>query len=370
MIWLPAIIVLPYFFLLLLIFINLLKARQFKSAGPSKATFVSIIIACRNEEQNISVIISDIACQDYPSELFELIVVDDNSDDLTSQIAAKESSGINLKLLRNTGVGKKEAIRTGVINSSADFIITTDADCRLGKNWLRTIVSYYETLKPDLIICPVVTDGGKGFTGKFQELEFLGLQAITTGTALAGKATMCNGANLAFSKATYLNNSGNLHFEIKSGDDIFLLHSIKKQRDSKIMWLESNDAIVRTDNKKRISSFLSQRKRWISKSPYYNDRFTVILAIVTFVTILAQGILMIASVINQSFIIPFLIFLILKSIPDWLLIQSAAARYKRKANLAWFITAQIVYPIYLLVLLIWPDRAGDIKTSSPSQKGI
>jgi biofilm PGA synthesis N-glycosyltransferase PgaC len=369
MIWFPAIIVLPYFFLLLRIFRNLQKARPFK-VQPSNATSVSLIIACRNEEQNISVIISDIASQDYPSELFELIVVDDNSEDLTSQLVEQMGSRLDLKLLRNNGVGKKEAIRTGVINSSSDFIVTTDADCRLGKNWLRTIVSYNETVKPDMIICPVITEGGTGFTGRFQELEFLGLQAITAGTALAGNATMCNGANLAFSKTAYLNNDSNLLFEINSGDDIFLLHSIKKQRGSKIAWLESDDAIVRTDAKKRISSFLSQRKRWISKSTYYNDNFTVLLAIVTFVTIAAQGILMFASIINPLFIIPFLLVLILKSIPDWLLIQSAAVRYKRKATLAWFIPAQLVYPIYLLVLLIWPGPAPDKETSSPSQKGI
>ena len=358
MTWLPAVIVLPYLILLLWIWFKLRKAQPFE-LQPSRETSVSVIIACRNEENNISALLRDIAAQDYPSHLFEVIVVDDNSDDLSFAVVARESFGLDLKLFRNNGSGKKEAIRTGVLNSSADFIITTDADCRVGKNWLRSIISYNETVKADIIICPVVTNAGKGFTGRFQELEFLGLQAITAGTALAGNATMCNGANLAFSKAAYLYNSANLHFEINSGDDVFLLHSIKKQRDSRITWLESKDAIVRTDSEKRISSFLNQRKRWISKSTYYKDNFTVLLGIVTFVTIAAQGVLMFASIFNHSFIIPFLLVLILKSIPDWLLIKSAAVRYNIKTSMAWFLPAQLVYPIYLFILLIWPGQAAD-----------
>jgi len=357
MIWLPVLLALPYFFLLSWICLKLRKVRPF-TGQPSGTRSVSLVIACRNEEQNISSILSDIAGQDYPSGLMEVIVVDDNSDDRTMEFVRMESSRLNLKLLRNNGVGKKEAIRTGVINSSSDFIVTTDADCRVGKNWLSRIIAYYETVKADMVIGPVLTRGGKGFSGRFQELEFLGLQAVTAGTALAGNSTMCNGANLAFSKSAYSDNCSELHFEINSGDDIFLLHSIKKKRASNIRWLESRDAIVCTDAEKSISSFLGQRKRWISKSTYYKDNFTIVLGIVTFVTIASQGILMAASLADHSFIIPFLLMLTLKSIPDWLLIRSAAERYNAKTNLAWFIPAQLIYPLYLLVLLLKPGRAA------------
>jgi len=367
--WLPAIVVLPYLVLMLWIYFKLLKAKPFKVL-PSRSAFVSVIVACRNEELNIPLLLNDIACQDYPYELFEVLVVDDNSDDRTSEIVPKDSSGLDLKLISNNGRGKKEAIRTGVLNSSAELIITTDADCRMGKSWLRTIVSYYETSSIDMIICPVMTTSGKGFAGKFQELEFLGLQGITAGTALAGNPTMCNGANMAFSKASYLKNPGNLHFEINSGDDIFLLHSIKKQSGSEIAWLEANDAIVRTDPEKGLNSFMKQRKRWISKSTSYNDYFTIQLALVTFVTIAAQGILMFASMANHSLALSFLLVFTLKSIPDWLLIHSTAVRYNRKAVLAWFLPAQLVYPIYVFALLFWPVPAGRKKPSYPSQRGI
>ena len=77
-----------------------------------------------------------------------------------------------------------------------------------------------------------------------RSLSILSLQGITAGTAMAGNGIMCNGANLAFTRNTYLNHMENLQFGLPTGDDVFLLHSLKKEADSKIMWLESSDAIV------------------------------------------------------------------------------------------------------------------------------
>jgi hypothetical protein len=70
---------------------------------------------------------------------------------------------------------------------------------------------------------------------------------------------MCNGANLAFTREAYLNNSDNLHDEITSGDDVFLLHSLKKNH-SKILWLERSDAIVTTASSPTTSSFSTMRR--------------------------------------------------------------------------------------------------------------
>ncbi len=65
-----------------------------------------------------------------------------------------------------------------------------------------------------MIICPVAIEAGKGFAGKFQELEFLSLQGITAGTATAGMSTMCNGANMAFTRKAYELHAANLHPEM------------------------------------------------------------------------------------------------------------------------------------------------------------
>lgn len=312
-------------------------------------TFASIIVACRNEQENLPLLLNDIALQIYPDDLFEVIIIDDNSDDRTFEIGSGYKGIKNLTVRKNKGKGKKEAIRSGVIVSKGSLIITTDADCSMGENWLRTIVAYYEKTRADIIVCPVKLERGKGFFGRFQELEFLSLQGVTAGSILSGNSTMCNGANLAFKRDVYIINQENLHPELDSGDDIFLLHSIKKNENSTIKWLEAFQSAVTTRSHSDAGKFLKQRRRWISKATAYNDSFTIKLGIVTFVTILLQILTFAAGFFNHTFIYIYLLILIMKSVPDLLVLHNTVVRYGKKRLMAWFIPSQVVYPFYVLI---------------------
>jgi poly-beta-1,6-N-acetyl-D-glucosamine synthase len=352
MYWLPAILVLPYIYLLLKIFRSLLHLSLF-NVSPDPVTFVSVVVACRNEHKNLPVLLNSIVSQDYPKSLFEVIIVNDNSTDNTYEIAEGFIKNCNILAINNNGNGKKQALRTGIIASKGSLTITTDADCVMGKDWIRTIAAFYEKDKPDLIICPVQIESVPGFFGRFQELEFLGLQGITAGSAFSAEGTMCNGANLAFTREVYLNHSDNLHDDLISGDDVFLLHSLKEENQSKIFWLESADALVTTASSSTLRSFLKQRSRWISKGKVYKDRYTIILGIVTFITIILQISYLIASLIYPILIWVFLVIFILKSIPDFLILLNASGRYGKKYLMKWFLPAQLIYPFYVLSVVIY-----------------
>ena len=359
MLWLPLILILPYLFLLLRIYNGILKIKPFQSS-TDPVTSVSVVVACHNEQENLPKIINRITNQNYPQDLFEIIIVDDNSDDNTFEIASQFKRTCKIIALNNTGKGKKQAIRTGINSTSGKLIITTDADCTMEKNWIRTIAAFYEKHKPDLIICPVQIETRHGFFGRFQELEFLSLQGITAGSSLIGEATMCNGANLSFPKETYLIHSENLHDEIPSGDDIFLLQSLKKETNSKILWLESRAAVVTTAASPSAMSFLKQRNRWVKKSQAYSDTFTIALGIVTFFTIITLISLLAAGFFLPRFLLVFLTAFIVKSIPDFLILLNTTKRYGRIKLMWWFMPSQIVYPFYILGVvcnsLISPTR--------------
>lgn len=345
--WLPAILILPYLFLILGIYKGLLRIRPYM-AGSLPAVKVSVIVACRNEEDNLPHLLESISNQEYPPSLLEIIIVDDNSTDETCRIATEYKSSFRTIILKNNGSGKKQAIRTGIEASRGELIITSDADCKAGRKWISTIASFYEKSLPDMIICPVSIDPGSGFTGKFIELEFLSLQGITAGTAALNNGVMCNGANLSFPRETYEKHSQNLHDDIASGDDIFLLQSLKKEPNAKIFWLESADAIVTTASPGSAGMFFTQRKRWISKWPAYNDPFTIILGIVTIIAILTQLSLCVASFADSSWLgVTALVFL-LKSIPDYLVLKNTTSRYDRTSLMRWFIPSQLVYPVYVI----------------------
>jgi len=346
--WIAIILIFPYVYILLVIYRGL---RSLKSFIPASTTsiFASIIVACRNEQEYLPLLLNDIAAQLHPDSLFEVIIVDDNSADRTFEIASGYSGIKNLTVIKNEGRGKKEAIRTGIIVSAGSLIITTDADCSMGENWLRTIVEFYEESGADMIVCPVKLEQGKGFFGRFQELEFLSLQGVTAGSIISGNSTMCNGANLAFKRDAYMINQENLHPELLSGDDIFLLHSIKKNEQSVIEWLEAFDSVVTTRSHSDAGQFIKQRRKWISKVIAYNDSFTILLGIVTFVTILLQIFILAAGFFNHTFIYIYLFILTIKSVPDLLILHNTTLRYGKRELMAWFIPSQVVYPFYVLI---------------------
>ncbi len=150
-------------------------------------TKVSIIIPARNEEDNIIHLLNDIAVQEYPHHLFEVIVIDDHSTDTTASLVKKfisSNSSISVRILtmKNHKAGipyKKKAIAFAIASSEGDLIVTTDADCHMGPGWLRNIVLFYQQFKPKMIVGPVSFHKEKNFFQRIQTPEFLSLIAIT-----------------------------------------------------------------------------------------------------------------------------------------------------------------------------------------------
>ncbi|HLN55194.1 MAG TPA: glycosyltransferase [Bacteroidales bacterium] len=346
--WFLPILTVPYLILLLDIYRHLLRIKPFRP-DHAPSVFISVVIACKNEQDNMPDLLVGLSKQNYPLNLFEVIIVDDHSTDRTIASAVSYSYLLDLKILSNEGTGKKQALRKGIECARGELIVTTDADCTPTSLWLQTIASFYNLHKPELIISPVRLSRKKGFFGRFQELEFLSLQGITAGTAAGNKAVMCNGANLAFTKKAYAENAGNLRFDIPTGDDVFLLHSIKKSN-SLILWLESHHAVTETEASPDLTSFLKQRKRWASKSTSYNDNFSVLLGIVTFVTNLIVVVLLTGSIFNQDFLKLFLMAFLIKSLPDYLILSNVTKRYGRRNLMRWFLPCQVIYPFYVLTV--------------------
>ncbi len=368
MYWIAVITALPYFFILLAIRMHLRKLKKHE-VTTEELLFISVIIPVRNESSNLPLLLNDLENQHFTQKSFEVIIVDDNSVDDSFSIASAFKGLRNFSVIRNAGNGKKAAIRTGIKRSSGRVIITADADCRLKKGWIGTICSFFASNKPDMLICPVTLDERSGFFGRFQELEFLSLQGITAGCTLAGHPVMCNGANLAYTKEAYLRNAEFMHNEIASGDDIFFLHSLKKEPDAKIMWLESAEATVTTSSSANLSMFIKQRRRWLSKGKAYTDRDTIILAIVTFVTNMIIILLAGISLMKGEFLMPFIIVFIIKVIPDFMILSITAARYGRRPLIKWFLPSAVIYPFYVLLIAVISIFPGK-RVSSPSQKEI
>ena len=198
--------------------------------------FFTVIIPARNEENKIAQCLETVLNQNYPTELFEVIVADDYSTDKTPEIIlALQNKYHNLRLLRLQDIledkllnsYKKKAIEVSIDRAKGDWIITTDADCSVTKNWLLNFDAFIKKSNPVFIAAPVQFTNTGSFVSIFQCLDFISLQGITAASVYKGFHSMCNGANLAYKKEVFFKVGGFKGIDnIASGDDMLLMHKI------------------------------------------------------------------------------------------------------------------------------------------------
>lgn len=326
----------------------------------SPQTKVTILIPARNESANIQACIQSILDQKYPSQLFEVLVIDDHSDDNTAALVQQfQASNVQVLFLKDFVKDrsklqsfKKKAIEVGIENSNGDLIISTDADCITPQNWLNYIVSFYEEEKYKFIAAPVNFHKENSLFEKFQSLDFLGMMGVT-GAGIYGKfMNMCNGANLAYEKKAFYEVDGfNGIDKIASGDDMLLLQKMAKRFPTQIGFLKNKNATVLTKGEPVLKSFTQQRIRWASKSGNYQElQIIFILALVFFFCV---------SIVFNFFLVPFffakigwvfLTQLIIKTIVDFFYLNHLATFFQRKDLMNIFFPAQVFHIIYISVI--------------------
>lgn len=320
-------------------------------------TTASIIIPARNEEENINNLLNDLVNQDFPKDLFEVFVVNDNSTDKTESlvtdfIASHPEHQINLINISKENPNrayKKMAINMAIEKSTGDLIMTTDADCRVGKKWLVSFVSLYESEKPRMIVGPVCFHNENSFFEKLQTLEFLSLIAITGGAIRIGRPIMCNGANLVYERKTFYEAGGFGSDGFSSGDDVFLLLKIRKKFGFRsVRFLKNHSAIVYTEAKKSVSDFFHQRTRWASKNKGYDVNILIISFSVYMINLLLAVGLILSIFFPQALIIVLGGF-VLKSLVELPILIGIGNFVKRSRMFLYSFPLIFLYPVYIII---------------------
>ncbi len=332
-----------------------------KESGPivQPSTLISVILSVRNEEKVIENCLLHLAGQDYPTHLFEILIINDNCSDATIQVAnsfisSKSDFNCTILELRDQSPltnNKKEAITFGVSKASGELIITTDGDCTMGASWLSTIAAYYEGNRPKMISSPVVFQAQASFAGNLQALEFIGLVASGAASIATGHPVMCNGANLAYEKTVFNQVDGFAGDKSASGDDIFLMYKIANFHPGGVHFLKNDKAIVTAEPVQTINGFLNQRMRWVSKTKLLKDTYSFMVAIIVYGTnlLLAVGaILLIASPDFNELL--FILIFSAKFIIDFIFLFVATSFFK-KGNLMWyFLPCEILNVFYVSII--------------------
>lgn len=318
----------------------------------SEKVKISVIVAARNEENNLPQLINDLENQTYSKELYDVIIVDDHSEKKISELPfVKElSNNFFIYLLSNHDSGKKKALLQGAKQSNAEMLLFTDADCRIYSDWIKCHAIKYAKDKPGLTIGLVDYFPYRGLLKQFFRFDFISLVITGAGSSYLGKHTLCNGANLAVKRELYLSLAEKLRPDIPSGDDVFLLHEVKKSSKETVSVLKSKLSVVKTIPPGTLAEFISQRIRWASKGKYYSDIDIIVLGLLVFLTNIASASLIFICFIYPFYVWIFLSLVTLKLIADGFIIGSGL-KYFGKLNKLWLLPVfEIIYPIYMLLI--------------------
>ena len=332
--------------------------------------YISIIIPFRNESQNILETLSSLEKQDYSKDKFEVIFVNDFSDDDSLELLCKAEKSLNIKIISlpedySKYQHKKRAIRFGIENAMGSIIVTTDADCIHNTKWLRTLMGQFDD-ETGFVSGPVEFIEESTLFNRMQKLEFAGL--VLTGAGLIGikEPIICNAANIAYRKKVFDEVSGFTYkHSLSSGDDELLMQKIRKETNYKIKFCMNKEAVVRTSSNRNLNQFYQQRKRWASKGLFYSNHYLILKLIMIFLFYLSFPLQLVLGIFyNPLFLISMLLCFSIKAMMEYIILKTGANNLFNKSILKPFIPAEVLHIPYILIAgisgalgdYIWKER--------------
>jgi cellulose synthase/poly-beta-1,6-N-acetylglucosamine synthase-like glycosyltransferase len=254
-----------------LIYFGIIKAFREKYL-PDNEFGISIIIAARNEAENIPPLINALSKLKYNSSLFEVIIVDDNSPDETYEVADYLTSNMpNFSVIRadNKSLpGKKGVLTAGISRAVFDFILVTDADCIPQKEWL-TAYSKKLSLGYDVIFGVAPFYQKESLINNISRFENLRSNLLTFSAASFGIPYSAAARNFGFRKSSFgkLEGYSKTTETLSGDDDLFIREAFKKKM--KIGFVEDKDSFVYSSAKEKLKEYLKQKARHTQTSLYY-----------------------------------------------------------------------------------------------------
>ncbi len=333
------------------------RLRNFNvSTDYIPTTNISVILPVRNEGNNIERCLKSILNQQYPKDLYEVIVVDDHSSDNTLQkintFSASQLQVYSLKKERAPKMkGKKSALSWGIGKAKGSLIVTTDGDCHVPSTWLRSIAEYYENFAPKFIAAPVTYAPVTNFFSKFQKMDFLGMIGIGGGSIGLNHPQVCNGANVAYERSTFYKVAGFKNIsKTASGDDMLLMQKVHHYFPGEVHCLKSRSAIVQTPPQKGIFSFINQRIRWGAKGKKLFDKKVSYILLFVFIFNLFIIILAVIACFISKFLTNLLIILSTKFVMDFVF-YGFVLYFFREIKLLWlFLPSQLLHIPYIILV--------------------
>ncbi|PID59983.1 MAG: hypothetical protein CR986_04285 [Ignavibacteriae bacterium] len=343
----PLFLLLIFFLFFTITFIKVKSKRvSFKEKFPQK---ISLIIAAKNEEQNIKSLIDSLVTQNYETYNYEVIIVDDSSTDKTftetTLLTEKLDNFKIIKAEKKIYEGKRGALQIGIENSKHEYILITDADCVVEKNFLLAYSNKFQD-DFDFIFGVAPYYQNKELVNKIACYDNLWVHILTFGFANNKLPYSAAARSFGFKKSSFMKIKGYKNTrETLSGDDDLLLREAVKNK-MKIGTITEENAFVHSKPEDTFKEFVDQKSRHTSSSNYYSFKIKFMLGFWHFVNIL----IVLNLILNFS--ATSLTLLTVKLIFDIIIVRSLMKTFGYKFSLLEIIYLQIIYEMLLIVYFV------------------
>ena len=324
-----------------------------------KTPNVSIIISARNEQNNIEKLLDGIINQSYPNDKYEIIIANDRSTDETLSMLSDYQEKFNnffiidIKKTKKNWSSKKWALNECIKKASGDIILQTDADCFHKYSWIESMVNAFDNENTGFVAGPSYIGIKNNFINELLKIESLSQESFTYANSKRQLFISCTGRNIAYRKAVFNEIEGYKNIShINSGDDDLLLHKIATKTKWNIKFLANSNALVSSHVPSSIKSFYMQRLRYASKGLIYYNLSTPNEVKIILPFIYIANLMCVISIFNfiVTNSIVWLFPLLLKSIPEIILISKYMSKLKLHFKILHFIFLMILHPLYVIVL--------------------
>ena len=247
--------------------------------------FVSIVVPARNEEDNIEHCLKVLIKSHYPKELYEIIVVNDRSDDKTQEII--ETFIQNHQNIRLVNVkekrehrnlqGKPGALDIGIRNAIGEYVLMRDADCKVNKNWIGNIALTFVQNNCDFIASYTLIRKSRSLFEHLQEIEWLFMHTMASAGIGLNQPLGCFGNNTAIKKRCYLEIGGYENIPFSVTEDLAILQTLTR-KNFKANYICNPKATVKTEPVQTIKEYLAQHHRWTTGGKGLGWRASVFVA--------------------------------------------------------------------------------------------
>jgi cellulose synthase/poly-beta-1,6-N-acetylglucosamine synthase-like glycosyltransferase len=337
-----------YFLALIMIYFALKRLKFFGNSHEQPQ--ISVVIAARNEQGRIEPCLSSLEKLIYPIDKYEIILVDDCSDDQTASEMEKYASGKSnwrvIKLTRKSKQlrGKKNALLAGISESTGEIIFTTDADCMVPPNWLRGMIRMFEpNVAMVLGYSPLVEF--KGVLQRILKFDNMFSAIASAAPTKLGYPFTSVGRNLAYRKKAYQDAGGFLALKkFKSGDDIHLTERFRYLGAGKIEYCANPDTFVNTQPPVTIGEIFHQQIRKNSKI-LLSTPSSILMAVLIFFYYLMTAIF---PFVFPQIVITWLTVIVLKILLELIALDLANKLFRQNFSVYTILMFQLVYPLHII----------------------